>query len=86
MKKVTFYHSVICPRCQTTKLLVARVLRERPGVEVTRLELFTNRRQARQDGVTSIPALVSADGRKLSGVILTPRRIRQFLDTLDTDA
>ncbi|HSC28991.1 MAG TPA: thioredoxin family protein [Vicinamibacterales bacterium] len=83
MKKVKFYHSVICPRCQASKLLLARVLRQRPGVEITRIELFTNRAHARKDGVTSIPALVAENGRVLSGVILTPGRIRQFLDALD---
>jgi len=83
MKKVKFYHSLICPRCQVSKVMLSRALRLHPDVEVTRLELFANRAEARADGVTSIPTLVAEGGRRLSGVILTPGAIRQFLESLD---
>lgn len=82
MNRVTFYHSLICPRCHTSNLFLGRVLRDRPGVEVTRVELLANMAQARRDGVRSVPTLVAEDGRTLSGFILTPGRIRRFLDSL----
>jgi hypothetical protein len=83
MKNVTFYHSILCPRCHVTNLLLARVLRRHPEVQVTRIELLTNISRARQDGVQSIPALVS-QGRKLNGVILTPGNIERFLESLES--
>jgi predicted DsbA family dithiol-disulfide isomerase len=83
VKRVKFYHSVICPRCHASNLLLASILRDRPGVEVTRVELLTNRALAKQDGVRSIPTLVAEDGRTLSGTLLTPGRVRRFLDSLD---
>ena len=86
MKTVKFYHSLVCPRCHGSNLMLARVLRGRTDVDITRVELFTHRAQARRDGVTSIPALVAEDGRILSGVILTPGKIRQFLDSIDNSA
>jgi len=86
MSRVKFYHSLICPRCHASNVLLAKVLRDRPGVEVTRVELFANRAQARRDGVTSVPTLVAEDGRTLSGIILTAGRIRRFLDSLDATA
>jgi hypothetical protein len=81
-KAVTFYHSMVCPRCHVSGLLLKRALRKHPDIKVTRVEVLTNRERARRDGVKSIPALV-ADGRTLAGVILTPRAIEQFLERLD---
>jgi hypothetical protein len=80
-RDVTFYHSVVCPRCQVTGLLLSRVLRDHPDVRLHKVEVLTNRARARQDGVSSIPALVS-EGRTLTGIILTPGQIRSFLQSL----
>ena len=83
-KTITFYHSLVCPRCHVSGLLLKRALRKHPDIEVTKVELLTNGDRARQDGVKSIPTLV-ANGRKLASVILTPRGIEQFLESLDAD-
>lgn len=82
MRTVKFYHSIVCPRCHASSLLLARVLGGRTDVQVQRIELFANMAQARADGVRSVPTLVADDGRTLSGVILTPARIRQFFGSL----
>lgn len=37
-KTVTFYHSVVCPRCQLSGLLLERALRKYPDVQVTKVE------------------------------------------------
>jgi hypothetical protein len=82
MRDVTFYHSVVCPRCQFSGLLLARILRDHPDIRLHRVEVLTNRARARRDGVRSIPALVSGN-RTLTGVVLTSSRIRGFLQSLE---
>lgn len=81
MKTVTLYHSVICPRCAVAKLWLAALLPDFPDVTVEKVEILTNRRQARNAGVRTTPALVSGDQR-LSGFILTKGAIRRFLESL----
>lgn len=80
-KKVDFYHSVICPRCHISNIWLRRALRKYPDVEVTKIEFLQNRNRARQAGVNSLPALV-AEGRILTGVVLTPGGIERFLSSL----
>lgn len=80
MKTVTFYHSMICPRCQLAGFFLNSLLEEFPEIEVKKVEFLTHRAAAREDGVTSIPTLKAGD-RKLSGVLLGKRRIRQFLES-----
>lgn len=80
-KKVEFYHSVICPRCHVSNILLRRALDRHPDVEVTKVEILTNRDRAREAGVKSFPTLV-AEGRMLSGFLLTPRGIEDFLSSL----
>jgi hypothetical protein len=82
---VTFYHSVICPRCQYTGIALRAALQNRNDVEVTKVEFLTHRQQARDDGVKSIPALV-ARGRSLAGFVLTRGKIERFLDSLPAEA
>ena len=82
---VVFYHSALCPRCRLTRLMLRNVLPRHPGIEVTKVELLTNRDRARRDGVTTIPALV-AGGRTLTGIVLTPGRVERFLASLTAAA
>lgn len=81
MKTVTFYHSMICPRCHMAGRSLAQLRAEFPDVVVEEVEYLTNLRRARADGVWTIPALVSGD-RALSGFYLTKRSIRRFLAEL----
>lgn len=81
MKSVTFYHSVICPRCQLVGHSLKQLLPEFPGVSVDKVELLTNRGRSRQEGVTGIPTLVAGD-RRLSGFYLTKKQVRQFLKSI----
>lgn len=80
-KKVTFYHSMVCPRCQMAKLSLSQLLPEFPDVEVEKVELLTNRGTARDAGVRAIPTMVSGDSR-IAGFYLTKGRIRRFLEAL----
>ncbi len=62
-------------------LSLKRLLRDFPEISVEKVEYLTNRGQAREDGVHSIPTLVSGD-KKLSGFYLTKKSIREFLESL----
>lgn len=56
MKTVTFYHSVICPRCGLAKLWLAALLQDFPAVTVEKVEILTNKKRARDAGVRMTPA------------------------------
>lgn len=81
MKTVTFYHSVMCPRCHAANFNLSQLLRDFPEIEVTKVEFLTNSKRAKEDGVRSIPTLVSGD-QALSGFLLSKKRIRTFLESL----
>lgn len=80
-KKVTFYHSVICPRCHAAGFYLSQLLGDFPEIEVTKVEFLTNSKQAKEDGVKSIPTLISGS-QTLSGFLLSKKRIRGFLESL----
>ena len=81
MKTVTFYHSVVCPRCQMAGLSLSLLRRDFPNITVDKVEYLGNLGSSRKAGVRSIPTLVSGD-KKLSGIYLTKKKIRQFLESL----
>ena len=81
MKAVRFYHSVICPRCHLSGVFLSRVGLDFPDVAIEKVEYLANLGRARGDGVRGIPTLVAGD-RRLSGVFLTPKAIRRFLEAL----
>jgi predicted DsbA family dithiol-disulfide isomerase len=78
-KVVTFYHSVICPRCRMTSLFLGSLLAEYPDVTVERVEYLANLNSAREAGVRSIPTLVAGD-MQLSGFLISRSRLRRFLE------
>ena len=82
---IVFFHSAICPRCRISGLALRKVLRQHPDIEVTKVEFLTHRDRAREAGIRSIPALV-ANGRTLTGIVLTPAMIERFLASLDGSA
>ena len=60
---------------------MSQLLRDFPDVEITRVEFLTNQKRAGEDGVRSIPALVSGE-KILTGFLLGKARIRTFLESL----
>ena len=62
-------------------LSLAQLLDEFPDIEIEKLEILTNRARAREDGVRQVPALVYGE-RRLSGLFLTKKKIRQFLESV----
>lgn len=81
MTNVTFYHSMICPRCRLVSISLAGLLPQFPSVSVQKIEYLTHPRRARQAGVRAIPTLVCGD-RMLSGFYLTKGRLRAFLEAV----
>ena len=84
MKTVTFYHSMICPRCHMAGLSLSQILDGFPDIKVEKVEYLTNLGRSRKDGVSSIPTLVAGD-KKLSGYYLTKKRIHRFLESLQEE-
>ncbi len=62
-------------------LSLSRLLRDFPNITVRKVEYLANLGRSRKEGVRLIPALVSGD-KKLSGVYLSKKKIRQFLESL----
>jgi len=81
VKTVTFYHSMVCPRCHLSGLWLSGLLEEFPDVQLEKVEYLTHLGQARREGVRGIPTLVAGEHR-LTGVILTRAAIRRFLESL----
>ena len=81
MKTVTFYHSVVCPRCRLTSLFLASLLPGYPDVRIEKVAYLGNLTSARAAGVRSIPTLVAGD-QLLSGFLLSKGRLRRFLDSV----
>ena len=84
MKTVTFYHSLICPRCHMAGLSLSQILGDFPDIEVEKVEYLTNLGRSRKAGVNLIPTLVAGD-KKLSSYYLTKKRIRRFLESLQEE-
>ena len=83
-KTVTFYHSMICPRCRLVSRSLAALLPSYPGIRLERVEYLANLKRAGRDGVRMIPALVSGS-ESLAGFYLTRAGIRDFLEAVDAD-
>jgi len=77
--KVELYRTVLCPRC----LYASRALREfaarRPEIEIELIEVTTNPEKVRAAGIRTVPTLRIGNDL-LSGLILTPRKIRLFIE------
>jgi len=62
-------------------LSLSRLLAEFPDIRLNKVELLTNYRGSCRDGVHVVPSLIS-DDKKLSGMFLTKKRVRRFLESL----
>jgi glutaredoxin-related protein len=81
MKSITFYQSVICPRCALARLHLRSLKKEFPEIEINSVEVAGNSEAMKKDGVVSFPALVH-EGSKLTGFLLTRAAIRSYLTDL----
>lgn len=62
-------------------LSLSRLLRDFPDITLKKVEYLANLGSSRKEGVRSIPTLVCGD-KKVSGILLSKDRIRQFLESL----
>jgi glutaredoxin len=81
MASVTFYHSVICPRCKMAGVSLSQLLPEFPEVTVDKVDILTNRGPSRAAGVKTIPTMISGE-KRIDGFYLTKKKIRGFLESL----
>jgi glutaredoxin-related protein len=81
MKSITFYQSVICPRCAIARLHLRSLKKEFPEIEINSVEVIGNSKTMQDAGVVSFPALVH-EGNKLTGFLLTRAAIRSYLTDL----
>jgi len=81
MKSITFYHSIICPRCALARLHLMNLKKEFPDIEINAVEIINNTEAMKSDGVKMFPALVQ-EGNVLSGFLLTRAAIRTYLTDL----
>lgn len=76
--KIVFYHSVLCPRCLLVGRVLKRLQQEYPDLTVEKVEVTTRPLESLRKGVWIIPTL-TAQGRQLAGIILTPTAVREFI-------
>jgi predicted DsbA family dithiol-disulfide isomerase len=79
--KITFYQSALCPRCLLVGRALQKLQEEYPDLAVEKVEVTTHPAESLRQGIRIIPAL-TAGGRKLSGLILTPAAVREFVEKI----
>jgi len=62
-------------------LSLKQLLPDFPDIEVNKVEVLTDFGRFRKEGIRLFPALVSGD-KELSGMFLTKKQIRRFLESL----
>lgn len=76
--KVEFYRTLLCPRCLFVAHQLKRLQREFPHLEIETIEVATNLTRTREAKIRTVPALKVGEA-KLTGILLTPAKIRRFL-------
>lgn len=79
--KITFYQSALCPRCLLVGRALQKLQEQHPDLVVEKIEVITRPVESLRQGIRIIPAL-TAGGRKLSGIILTPAAVREFIEKI----
>lgn len=77
--KIVFYHSIVCPRCLLVGRILQKLQQEYPELVVEKVEVTSRPLESLRQGIRMIPTL-AADGRRLSGLILTPAAVRHFVE------
>ncbi len=78
--KITYYKSLLCPRCIPTNRLVARLRREHPEIEIEEVEVLTNLSRAMADGIHMLPTLIVGSHR-----FTTTPKIDELLSAIQPD-
>lgn len=78
--KVEFYRTLLCPRCLLAAKALKKLRAEFPEFEIETIEVILHPNRVRKAGVRSVPTL-KIDDHLLADLLLTPRKIRSFLET-----
>ncbi|MCK5227435.1 MAG: hypothetical protein KAJ60_08590 [Desulfobulbaceae bacterium] len=80
MKKITFYRSILCPRCMVVALELEKLQNQNEDLEIENIDVMIEPVRVWKAGVRLIPALHIND-KKLSGIYLSPARVRRFISS-----
>jgi glutaredoxin len=61
--KVTYYKSILCPKCIPTNRLIKQLKQEYPEVEIEEIEIITHMSRAKKDGVNHVPTIIVGNKR-----------------------
>lgn len=76
--KIEFYKSAVCPRCMMAGRVLKKMEKEYPEMEIEFIDIASGLSRMKKAGARMIPAIKKGD-RVLSGVFLSPSRIRDFI-------
>ena len=77
--KIELYRTILCPRCLYVSRTLQKIVAGSPNLELETIEVATNLTRTRQAGIKTVPA-IRIGNDLLTGLILTPRRIRGFIE------
>ncbi|MFH1019009.1 MAG: hypothetical protein V1782_00140 [Pseudomonadota bacterium] len=77
--RIELYRTILCPRCLYVSRILKKIVAGSPSLELETIEVATNLTRSRQAGITSVPA-IKIGNDILTGLILTPRMIRRFIE------
>jgi glutaredoxin len=83
--KIELYRTIFCPRCLYVSRALKKIVADSPQIELETIEVATNLTRTRQAGVTTVPT-IRIGNHTLTGLILTPRLIRSFIELHLQDA
>jgi len=79
--KITFYQSALCPRCLLVGWALQKLQEEYLDLVVEKIDVTARPVDSLRKGIRIIPTL-TAEGQKLSGIILTPAAVREFVEKI----
>ena len=82
--KIELYRTILCPRCLYVAATLKKIAAASPRIELEIIEVVTNLSRTHQAGIKTVPAIKIGDD-VLTGIILTPRMIRCFIERHQPD-
>jgi len=83
--KITFYRSILGPRCALAGLALRKLQREMPDLEIETVETTIHPLKSWKTGIRMIPA-IKYGNQVLSGIILSKLAISSFIEKNRTNS
>ena len=77
--KIELFRTILCPRCLFVSRTLKKIVTGSPQLELETIEVAINLTRTRQAGIKTVPA-IKIGNDILTGLILTPRLIRCFIE------